>query len=231
MNCLSLDCRWLACLLGLMMFSQVRGYGQSDLKGFTPLFDGTSTRGWRGYGSKEFPAGWVVEDGALHRRAGGGDIMTEEVYQDFELRFEWKVAAGGNSGVIYRVREQAEPAFHTGPEYQILDDAIQPDGKILPTSAASLYGMYPPSRRVSKCAGSWNEGRIIVRGDHVQHWLNGELVVDCHIGSEDWNERLKKSKFATWPDFAHPSRGHIVLQDHGDAVWFRQLYIKPITSE
>jgi hypothetical protein len=193
------------------------------------LFDGNSTSGWRGYGQKTCPDGWVVQDGALHRAAGSVDIMTEQQFQNFDLTFEWKVAAAGNSGVMYRVQEGDSPAYYTGPEYQILDDAAHATGQEDPTTlAGSLYGLYARKVAVAKPAGEWNTARIVVDGNHVQHWLNDVLVVDCVLWSDDWKERYQRSKFAEWDQFARASRGHIVLQDHGNPVWYRNLKIREL---
>ena len=201
-----------------------------DRDGYQTLFDGQSTDGWRGYGRDTVPDGWVIDGDALHRRSGGGDIMTDQQFQDFDLEFEWKVAASGNSGVMYRVKETDQPAYFTGPEYQILDDGQHQDGKNRLTSAASLYGLYAPMEEVTRPAGEWNQGRIIVQGNHVQHWLNGRLVVDCVMWSDDWQKRYDASKFAPWTEFARMPRGHLVLQDHGDPVWYRHIRIKDLTK-
>jgi hypothetical protein len=197
--------------------------------GFQSLFDGQTLKGWTPYGKSGGIDGWNVEDGILHRAAAGGDIVTEVQYADFDLRFEWKVAPGGNSGVMYRVRVTDLPAYVTGPEYQILDDAIHSDGSSQLTSAASLYGLYAPTARVVRPAGEWNSGRITVQGNKIQHWLNDVLVVEAMVGSEDWQRRVRESKFADWNDFARASSGHIALQDHGDEVWYRNLRIKVLS--
>lgn len=206
----------------------------SDETGFTVLFDGTqesARKNFRGFKKQELPAGWAVEDGAIVlREKNQGDIISREKYGDFELRLEWKIAPAGNSGIIYRVSESGEGAdatYLTGPEYQVLDDAAAADNKTTLTRAGALYGIYPaPDPSPVKPAGEWNEARIILKGNHVEHWLNGQKIVEAEIGSEDWNDRLAKSKFATWPRFAKETEGHIALQDHGDEVWYRNIRIK-----
>jgi hypothetical protein len=171
-----------------------------------------------------------LTDGVLHRVDGGGDIMTAKEYGDFDFRFDWKIAEGGNSGVMYRVSVEKGPAYETGPEYQVLDNGKHRDGKSSLTSAASLYALYPPAKDVAKPAGEWNEGRIVVHGNHVTHYLNGEKVVDVELGSDDWNKKVAGSKFAAWKKFGVNKRGHIVLQDHGDEVWYRNVRIKELNG-
>lgn len=200
--------------------------------GFTPLFKGDATENWKAYGKEGWPEGWKMEDGVLHRHAAGGDLMSKQEYGDFDLRFGWKVSPGGNSGVMYRASESSsEPAYLTGPEYQVLDDAKHKDGQNKLTSSGSLYALYPPTEDVLKPAGEWNRSRIVVEGNHVRHFLNGKKVVDVEIGSDDWNKKLAASKFATWAKFGKNAKGHIVLQDHGDEVWYRNMRIKDSTGK
>lgn len=190
--------------------------------GWHPLFDGKSASAWRGYGKDSFPSkGWVVRDGALihEQGGGGGDLITRRTYGDFEFAFEWKAAPGANSGVMYGVRESKQPSYFTGPEYQIIDGA-----KNDPVHAAGgLYALYPAKLSLLRPAGRWNQGRIRRVGNHIEHWLNGGLVVECEIGSDDWNNRVKNSKFDAWKDFGKVPVGHLCLQDHGNEVWFRNL--------
>jgi hypothetical protein len=192
------------------------------------LFDGRTTAGWRGYKRADMPRGWQVVDGALTRVDQAGDIVTADEFGDFELALEWKVAPGGNSGIMYRVTEDAEAPYETGPEMQVLDDARHRDGQSPLTSAGALYGLYPAPRGVVKPAGEWNAARIVVRGNHVEHWLNGVKTVDAEIGSDDWNRRVADSKFSQWPGFAKASRGHIALQDHGDWVAYRNIRLREL---
>ena len=194
--------------------------------GFVSIFDGKTLEGWRGFKQETAPEGWVVEDGAIVRRDRGGDLITDKQYANFELRIEWKVAEGANSGIMYRVTEDQKVAYLTGAEYQILDNDKHHDGKNPFTSAASLYGLYVPQDAELKPVGEYNTTRIVLRGNHVEHWLNGKKVVECELKSDDWNERLAKSKFAKWGRFAKNAKGHIVLQDHGDLVHFRNIRIK-----
>jgi hypothetical protein len=204
---------------------------KQDAKGkFMKLFEGDKEKSWVGYNKDAWPEGWELKDGVLHRAGSGGDLQTVEEFGDFDLRFGWKVSEGGNSGVMYRVSREKGPSYETGPEYQILDNARHRDGGSPLTSTGSLYAMYAPAKDVSKPAGKWNRARIVVRGNRIQHYLNGEKVVDAEIGSEDWNKRLAESKFATWPKFAKNKSGYIVLQDHGDEVWFRNMRVKRLSE-
>lgn len=201
---------------------------EEEAAGFRLLFDGNSAHGWRGFAKKEFPAqGWVVRDGALHVVAGGGggDLVTNEEFGDFELRFEWRVAAGANSGVMYRVGETLSTPWQTGPEYQVLDDAKHADGRDPRTAAAALYALAPAQGKALAPVGEWNEGRIVVRGWRVEHWLNGTKVVELDLASESARAAIAASKFSTMPHFATLERGRIALQDHGDDVSFRSLRI------
>jgi hypothetical protein len=200
--------------------------GEKTASKFVKLFEGDKDKTWVGYNQDQWPAGWELADGVLHRKSGGGDLQTLDEYGDFDLRFGWKVSEGGNSGVMYRVSREKGPSYETGPEYQILDNERHQDGKSPLTSSASLYALYAPSKDVVKPAGQWNRGRIVVKGNRVRHFLNDQKVVDVEIGSDEWNKRLAESKFATWPKFAKNERGHIVLQDHGDEVWFRNMRVK-----
>jgi Domain of Unknown Function (DUF1080) len=196
--------------------------------GWRLLFDGRTTAGWRGFKSQSVPAGWDVVDGALTRVGGGGDLMTSEQFQDFELAFEWKLAEGGNSGVMFRVTEDADETYHTGPEMQILDDARHPDGQNRVTAAGSNYALHAPTSDVVRPIGEWNQARLVVDGTHVEHWLNGQKIVEYELGSADWEQRVAASKFAEWPGYGRAPRGHIVLQDHGDWVAYRNVRIRPL---
>jgi hypothetical protein len=200
--------------------------------GFKLLFDGKTTKGWRAYGKKEVPPSWKVVDGSLALvEKGGADLMTVAQYDNFELLIDWKVAEGGNSGIMYRVAESKGPPYVTGPEYQVLDDARHPDankGKEGTHRAGALYDLYPPAKNVVKPAGEWNTTKIILDGSKVEHWLNGEKVVEAEIGSEDWNKRVAASKWATHAQFGKVPKGHIDLQDHGDKVEFRNIKLRVI---
>ncbi|HMO13888.1 MAG TPA: DUF1080 domain-containing protein [Pirellulaceae bacterium] len=202
------------------------------LQEYEVLFDGSSLDKWRGYAKEEIGKGWKIDGDTLHfDGSGGGDIITKATFDDFELEFEWKVSKGGNSGIMYRVSLGDGAPYISGPEYQILDNDGHADGKSSLTSAASLYGLIEASGEGPKPVGEWNHAKIVLKGALIEHWLNGEKVVAIEIGSDDWNERLAKSKFRDWKKFAKNDSGHIAFQDHGDPVWFRNIKIRSLSAK
>lgn len=215
----------------LLLFNLSANDSSAD-DGFKPLFDGKTTDGWRGYFQEKVGKGWKVVDGALmFDGTGGGDIATVAEYGNFILKFEWKVEEGSNSGLMYRVSLGDRAPYFSGPEYQILDDAKHRDGKNPKTSAGSLYALYAPEGKKLEKVGEWNTGKIVLEGSKVEHWVNGKKVVACDLAGEDWTKRVSESKFAKWEKFGKNSSGHIVLQDHGDKVWFRNLEIKVLNDK
>ena len=196
--------------------------------GWKLLFDGKTSKGWRGFKKEAFPEeGWSIEDGWLHVGGGGGDIITVGQYENFELSLEWKAAPKANSGIMY-LEEEGTP-WMTAPEYQVFDD---PDPHSTEnTSAGGLYGLYSPTGKTLRPSGEVNRTRIVIAGPRIEHGLNGFLVLTAMRGSEDWNERVKASKFSSMPKFGLASRGHICLQDHGDDVWFRHIKIRELSPE
>ncbi len=200
----------------------------ADTTAFEVLFDGTSLEAWRGYLREDVPAGWSIEEGALAFTPGieGGDLITRGTFEDFDLRLEWKISPGGNSGIFFGVIEGPRNTYQSGPEFQVLDNRGHRDGGDPLTSAGANYGLYPPTEDATRPAGEWNEARIVRRGSHVEHWLNGVRIVEYELGSDDWKTRVAGSKFAEWPDYGVHREGHIGLQDHGDAVWYRHIRIR-----
>lgn len=193
------------------------------------LFDGTTTAAWRGYKRDMLPGGWQVVDGALARVDRGGDIITVEQFENFELRFEWQVEEGGNSGVFFGVTEAVDgPVWHSGPEFQILHNAGHRDGQAPITSAGSNYAVHPPSADVTRPVGEWNTSRLIVDDGRVEHWMNGIHLLTYRLGDADWQARVEASKFAPLPRYGRVPRGHIAIQDHGDPVRFRNILIREI---
>jgi hypothetical protein len=194
------------------------------------LFDGKSTAGWRGFGKPAFPEqGWIVKDGWLTHvaKGGGGDIITDRLFTDFELRFEWKISNGGNSGVKYFIDEARKAAI--GHEYQVIDDAAHPDAKIGPKrQTAALYDAIPARSPRVKPAGEVNESAIIVRGDSVEHWLNGDCVLKYQIGSPELATAKAASKFKNEAKWGTRFPTPILLQDHSDAVEFRDIRIREL---
>jgi hypothetical protein len=195
--------------------------------GWRLLFDGTTLNGWRGYRSPA-PAGWTAVDGALARTGPGGDLMTTDEFGDFELSLDWKVGPGGNSGIIYRVATGPGQPWHTGPEMQVLDNARHADGKNPLTSAGSNYAVHAPVKDATRPVGEWNTARLVARGAHVEHWLNGVKLLEYELWSPDWDARVKASKFAKLPGYGRATRGHLVLQDHNDPVWYRNIRARPL---
>ena len=201
-----------------------------DMKkgGWISLFNGKSTAAWRGYLQKDVPAGWKVIDGALTRVGEAPDLITKDEFKDFELDLEWKISKAGNSGILFHVIEDPslDHPYLSAPEMQVLDNKEHPDGKNPLTSAGSNFAMHAPVRDVTKAVGKWNKARLIVKGNHVEHWLNGMKLLEYEQGSPDWKERLAKSKFRTWPKYATGKTGHIALQSHDDWVAYRNIKIK-----
>ena len=196
-----------------------------------PLFDGKTTAGWRGYKSPDVPAGWAAQDGVLIKdgKTRSADLVTKDQYGDFELEFDWKLAPGGNAGVLYRGTEEYDHIYWSAPEYQLLDDAAHADGKNRLTSAGSAYALYPPPAGVVKAAGEWNSSRIVARGAHVEHWLNGKKVVEYELWSPDWEGKVKASKFKDWPNYGRAKKGYIAIQgDHEGELALRNIRIREL---
>jgi hypothetical protein len=195
-------------------------------EGWRLLFDGRTTAGWRGYKQTTMPAGWEVVEGALTRTGATTDIITVDTFRNFELALEWRITSGGNSGIFFRAIEGDGGIYEYAPEMQVLDDAGHPDGRSELTSAGSNFALHPAPRGVVKPAGQWNSVRIRAQGNHVQQWMNGTLVVDYEIGSDDWKRRVAASKFAAWPAYGLAPEGHVGLQEHGNQVAFRSIKIR-----
>ncbi len=214
--------------------------------GWRLLFDGHSFTGWRGLGFDTVPtAHWRIVTGAIEKvpsgtvprlpdgqPAQGGDLMTTATFRNFELAFQWRVAPGSNSGVKYNVSEElsmAKAVNHAalGFEYQVLDDALNSDNKVPSHRAGALYDLIPPSAaKHLRPVGQWNDGRIVFRGNHGEHWLNGAKIVDFDLGTPRMDSLLAKSKYRVIPGFADRRSGHIVLQDHGDEAYYRDIRIR-----
>jgi 3-keto-disaccharide hydrolase len=197
--------------------------------GWRLLFDGQTTTGWRGFRQKTLPGGWQAVNGALTRVGQAGDIVTIDEFGDFELRLEWNLPPNGNSGIHYRVIEDDDVMWHQAPEYQIIDNAYKEPLKPEQYTGAN-YDLHPPSRDVTKPIGSWNLTRLIVRGAHAEHWLNGVKVVEYELWTPDWERRVSQSKFKDYPSYGRARRGHIGLQDHGDRVAYRNIKIRDLKN-
>jgi hypothetical protein len=206
---------------------------QEKADGWKLLFDGKDTTGWRAYAHEDFPKeGWVIEDGCLKNEHGvhGGDLVTTQQFTEFDLKFEWRISPGGNSGVKYLVKEGTSGKAGVGFEYQVLDDEKNEDAQNGPNrQAGALYALIAPSdAKHLRPVGEFNEGEIMVRGNQVEQWLNGAKIVECELGSTALKEAIAKSKFAKITWFGQKRPTVILLQDHGDTVWFRNLKIKEL---
>jgi hypothetical protein len=208
-------------------------------EGWQLLFDGTSKNGWHVYNKTSDGAAWKVEDGALHldsnykvdgKRAGGGDLVTDNEYENFELSLEWKIGQAGNSGIIFLSNEDKKygSSYFTGPEMQVLDNAGHADAKINKHRAGDLYDLIASDPQTVKPQGEWNAVRIINNKGALEFYLNGSKVVSTTLWDDNWKKMVAGSKFKQWKDFGTFKKGHIVLQDHGDPVWYRNIKIKTL---
>ncbi len=202
--------------------------------GWSLLFDGQTTKGWHGFRKQSFPAtGWVVEDGWLHCLGKhGGDLLSENLYDQFELAWEWKLEPRGNSGLKYFVLDSRSSAI--GHEYQMLDDDLNPDGKLADGKrvTASFYDVLKPMvKPPTRPMGEVNQSRIVVKGDHVEHWLNGVKVLEYDCGSPELKAAVAKSKFKNTAGFGDRVEGHILLQDHESNVWFRSIKLRDLSKQ
>ncbi len=201
-------------------------------EGWELLFDGTSLAGWRGFRAEHAPDSWKVADGAIHFSPDGerGDIITDRQFENFELMLEWKISPNGNSGIFYRVSEEADRIWEVAPEMQVLDNEGHPDSQYPNHTAGANYDLHTPSVDMTKPVGEWNAVRIIVNGNHVEHWLNGTKIVEYEFGSPTWTSLVAASKFHEWPAYGTSVRGHLGLQDHGDPVWYRNIKIRELSA-
>lgn len=193
------------------------------------LFDGRTQNGWRVYKSTAQSSGWTARDGVLMKSGPTDDIITTDQFGDFELELEWKLSPGGNAGIFYRGTEEYEKVYWSAPEYQLLDDAAHGDGQNRLTSAGAAYALYPSPAGFVKPANQWNSTRIVVRGSHVEHWLNGKKLLEYEFGSPEWEARVKASKFVEWPNYGRAKRGHIAIQgDHEGELALRNIRIREL---
>jgi hypothetical protein len=210
-------------------------------EGYTSLFDGKTMAGWHNYGKTTIGDAWKVVDGAMtldttvrdstFQIKGGGDIVTDKEYKNFDLKLEWKIAPGGNSGIIFNSHEDTAKyrwGWMTGPEMQILDDSAHADSKIDKHRAGDLYDLISCSQPAVKKAGEWNQVQITSNKGKLDFYLNGVSVVSTTMFDDNWKKLIAGSKFKAWADFGTYKKGHICLQDHGNAVWFRNIRIKEL---
>lgn len=197
--------------------------------GWRPLFDGTSTSAWRGYKSQAFPAGWRIVDGVLTKTGEVADIITRDQFGNFQLALDWKLSAKGNAGIFYRGTEEYDHIYWSAPEYQLLDDAAHEDAKNRLTAAGANYSITPAPAGIVKPAGEWNSTLITVNGNTVQHWLNGQKLLEYELNSPDWVAKVKASKFNDYPNYGRATRGHIGIQgDHEGTLSLRNIRIREL---
>jgi len=219
-------------IIALILFFLITIIGCSNnSENWVILFDGGSVDRWRGFKQGNFPFdGWAIEDGNLKTIVGGNrvDIITKDMYDNFELVLEWKVSPAGNSGIFYFATEESDYIWQTAPEMQVLDDSGHPDGKKSVTSAGSLYDLMSPMEKSLKPVGEFNESRIKAKNNQVEHWQNGKKILSYEYGSNTINELIAKSKFKSMPLFAKANSGHVGLQHHGEEVWYRNIRIRKL---
>ncbi len=208
---------------------------EEQKEGWRLLFNGKDLDGWKGYNLDSMPDNWSVEEGCLVCLGKGsdmrGDLITVQEFGDFDLKLEWKLSPGGNSGIFYRVVEapQYPTPYVTGPEYQLIDQLGWKGKKLADwQTTGAAYAVYPPVNPRIKPALEWNTAEIVVKGNHVIHYLNGAKVVEYDLQSEDWKKRVSESKWKDHPEYGMASKGHIGLQDHGSRIWFRNIKIREL---
>lgn len=203
-------------------------------EGWVLLFDGKSLDQWRMYQDKPGNS-WTVQDNAIYCKGSTtdksdlrGDLITKEQFENFELELDWKISPAGNSGLMYMVNENSKAAYMSGPEYQMIDDEGFPEKLEDWQKTGANYAMNTASRQMAKPVGEWNHTRLVVNKGHVEHWLNGEKVVDYELWSDDWKANKAKGKWKDTPEYGMSKTGHIALQDHGSEAWFRNVRIRKL---
>jgi len=207
--------------------------------GWALLFDGSSLQGWHNYGKKTIGSAWKADDGTIHLNASeksgyqakdGGDIACDKEYENFDLKLEWKISKNGNSGIIFYVKEDPKykESWNTGAEMQVLDNDGHSDGKIKKHRAGDLYDLISSSSEPVKAVGEWNQVEIKSNNGKLDLYLNNVLVVSTTLWNADWEKLVQGSKFKTMPGFMKFKSGRIVLQDHGNEVWYRNVKIKEL---
>lgn len=202
---------------------------QERASGWHLLFDGKTLDGWRNYQREDIRQQWIVQDGMMILDGrGGGDLISRKQYQNFDLKLDWKISEGGNSGIFFYADETPERIYHNAPEVQLLDNERHPDRRLENHRSGSLYDLIAAPSASHKLAGEWNSLRIRVENRHLQVWQNEVLTTDILMGSEQWNTIVAGSKFSAWPGFGKNTSGHIGIQDHGNKVFLRNFRIKEL---
>jgi len=209
-------------------------------EGWQLLFDGTTAQGWHKYGGGPVGSAWKIADNTLYldtskkvngKVEGGGDIVTDEEFENFHLKLEWKISKNGNSGIMFYVNEDTakyKRSYETGPEMQVLDNEGHPDAKIIKHRAGDLYDLISCSKETVKPAGEWNLAEIKCVNGKLDFYLNGENVVSTMLWDDGWTKMVAASKFKQWPGFGTYKKGRICLQDHDNMVWYRNIKIKKL---
>ncbi|NCI48444.1 DUF1080 domain-containing protein [Sediminibacterium roseum] len=203
-------------------------------KGFVSLFDGKSLKGWHVYGHRPLTEAWSVQDGAIffdRTKKANGDLLTDNQYENFHLKYDWKISPKGNSGVIFWVQEDTaryKQTYHTGPEMQVLDNDGHKDGSIVKHRAGNLYDLIAGKEGAVKPVGEWNTAEIISNKGKLEFILNGVSVLTTNYGDDNWKQMVAGSKFKQWPDFGTIFKGHIALQNHDSDVWYKNIVIKQL---
>ena len=222
---------WMVKCLGLItvVWLGMMTPARADAGAWASLVGSESAPALRGWSEPGLPAGWQVHDGVLSKNGPVDDLVTTANYGNFELRFDWKIGKAGNSGIFYRATHAYDRVYWSGPEYQLLDDAHAPDGANRLTAAGSAYGLYGGPAGVVRPFGSWNRSRLVVAGDHVEHWLNGRKVVAYSLRGDEWRAKVAASKFAQYPQYGLATTGLIGIQgDHPGTLAIRHLRIREL---
>jgi hypothetical protein len=224
----------LFCAVALPSMSQNSLTDKEKTEGWKLLFDGKTTTGWKTFNGPKGSKSWKIDDGALMLdktvTEGRGDLITENEYENYELSLDWKIAACGNSGIIFHVVEDKKynATYLTGPEMQVLDNACHPDAKIIKHRAGDLYDLISVSKETVKPVGEWNHAQLISNRGKMEFWLNGTKTVVFAMHTPEWDKMVAGSKFKEMAAFGKASKGHIALQDHGDQVWYKNIKIKEL---
>lgn len=209
---------------------------QSGNTEWIALFDGSTLAGWHSFGSDSAGLAWSVDSGTMHlnsakKAKGGGDLVSNDSFENFDLKLDWKISKGGNSGILFYVQDDKPKygeTYHTAPEMQVLDDERHEDSKTPSHRAGSLYDMIQATPGAVKPAGEWNTAEIISNNGKLDFYLNGVHVVNTTYGDDAWKQMVANSKFKEWPEFGTFKSGHIALQDHGNDVWYKNIMIKKL---
>lgn len=203
-------------------------------KGWVSLFDGKTLNGWHVYGNRPMTGSWSVQDGAIYfdrTKKANGDLLTDKQYENFHLKYDWKISPNGNSGLIFWVQEDTvkyRQTYHTGPEMQVLDNDGHKDGKINKHRSGNLYDLIEGKEGAVKPVGEWNTAEIISNKGKLEFILNGVSVLTTTYGDDQWKQMVAGSKFKQWPDFGTIFKGNIALQNHDSDVWYKNIKVKQL---